>query len=191
MGPKGNEHVAKNAYLLQRRLWRAGWFDRLGAQRRIAGGNGDEFRQPPFPRRAAGRAIVGISIGGALGAVDGVQARSIRLAARGAFFGGSLGLIGGLIGLVSGELIFSYAGGGVWPRAAGWAIFGGLVGASEGIATRAPLKRTYGAIGGVLGGMVGGSAYERTSDLLRLTTQNRDFAVTAGGAVGLVIPVPV
>lgn len=132
-------------------------------------------------------AIVGICIGGALGAVDGVQARSLRVAARGAWYGGLLGLVGGTIGLVTGELIFSYAGGGVWPRAAGWAIFGGLVGASEGIATRAPLKRTYGAIGGILGGLVGGSAYERVSDLLRVTTQNRDLAITVGGAVGLVI----
>ncbi len=132
-------------------------------------------------------AVAGICIGGALGAVDGFQARNWRQAGRGLFYGGALGLIGGLVGLVASEMIFSAAGGGLWPRTAGWAVFGGLVGASEGIATRSADKRTYGALGGVLGGIVGGSTYERISDLLRVLTHNRDLSLTIGGAVGLVL----
>lgn len=132
-------------------------------------------------------AIAGVCIGGALGAVDGVQARNWRQAVRGLRYGGGLGLIGGMIGLVCGEIIFSMAGGGLWPRALGWAVFGVLVGASEGVATRAADKRTYGALGGLLGGLIGGSAYERISDILRLLTHDRDLSLTTGSAIGLVI----
>ena len=132
-------------------------------------------------------AIAGICIGGVLGAIDGVQARNRRQAMRGLVFGGVLGLIGGLIGLVAGELIFSVAGGGVWPRATGWAIFGALIGASEGLATRAPGKLVYGAVGGVIGGLIGGSTYERITDVLRLVSHDRNLSVTVGGASGLVL----
>jgi len=132
--------------------------------------------------------VVGVCIGAAIGAVDGLTiSRSARKAIRGAFLGGAIGLGAGLLGLVLGEIIFKVAGGGVWPRAVGWALFGLLVGTSEGIANRAPPKSSYGAIGGLLGGLIGGSTYERLSLILRALTHNRDLSLTVGGAVGLII----
>jgi len=133
-------------------------------------------------------ATVGICIGEAIGAVDGLTvSRSWRRLSRGVFLGSLLGMVGGLIGLVVGEGIFKWAGGGVWPRAIGWAIFGLLVGTGEGRVQRSKGKTSYGAIGGLLGGLIGGSTYERLSTLLRAITHDREFALTLGSAIGLMI----
>lgn len=133
-------------------------------------------------------AVVGICIGGAIGSVDGLMvSRSVRRFLRGFFLGGVIGLIGGMIGLVVGEVIFKFAGGGVWPRAIGWAIFGLLVGGSEGRVQQSAVKMSYGAVGGLLGGLIGGSTYERLSTLLRTVTNDRELALTVGSAVGLII----
>ena len=141
-----------------------------------------------FVKDALLGATVGICIGGAIGAVDGVTvSRSWRRLSRGVLLGSVIGLIGGLIGLVIGELIFKFAGGGVWPRAIGWAIFGFLVGTGEGQAQRSKAKTSYGALGGLLGGLIGGSTYERLSTLLRAITHDRELALTVGSAVGLII----
>jgi len=133
-------------------------------------------------------ATVGVCIGGAIGAVDGLTvSRSWRRLARGVFLGSLIGLLGGLIGLVIGEVIFKFAGGGVWSRAVGWALFGFLVGTSEGWWQQSRAKRWYGAMGGLLGGLIGGSTYERLSTLLRTVTHDRELALTVGSAVGLII----
>lgn len=141
-----------------------------------------------FVKDALQGAVVGVCIGAALGMVDGLTvSRSIRRTIKGGILGGLIGLIGGLVGLVLGEIIFLVAGGGVWPRAIGWAVFGFLLGTSEGIAGRSGRKAIYGAIGGLIGGLIGGSTYERTSLFLRALTENRDLSVTVGGALGLII----
>jgi hypothetical protein len=79
------------------------------------------------------------------------------------------------------------AGGGTWPKAIGWAIFGMLVGTSDGFAQKMPSKVRYGLLGGLLGGLIGGSTYERLSVLLLGRSGNRPLALALGGAVGLVI----
>ncbi len=141
-----------------------------------------------FVKDAIQGALVGVCIGAALGLVEGLTvSRSTQRTIKGGVLGGAIGLIGGLVGLVFGEIIFLLAGGGVWPRAIGWAVFGFLLGTAEGIAHRDRRRASYGAIGGLLGGLVGGSTYERTSQLLRALTQNRDLSLTVGGALGLII----
>lgn len=133
-------------------------------------------------------ALVGMSIGAALGSVDGLTgSRSGRKLFQGIGYGGCLGLVAGVVGLLLGEVIFSLAGGGVLPRAIGWAIFGVLVGMSEGIAGKMPTKRNYGLLGGFIGGLVGGSTYERLNLALRGWTGDRETALAVGGAVGLII----
>jgi hypothetical protein len=132
-------------------------------------------------------AIVGVCIGAAIGAVDGLTSFALKKALRGILTGGIIGLGSGFAGLVMGEIIFELAGGGTWPRAVGWALFGLLVGTSEGIADNAPGKISYGAVGGLLGGLIGGATYERLSLILRALTHNRSLSLTVGGAVGLII----
>jgi hypothetical protein len=133
-------------------------------------------------------ALVGVAIGATLGSVEGIIInRSGRKLIHGASYGGCLGMVAGVIGLVIGETIFSMAGGGVLPRAVGWAIFGMLVGMSDGIAGKMPSRRNYGLLGGFIGGLVGGSTYERLNLVVRGWTGDREAALAIGGAVGLVI----
>jgi hypothetical protein len=130
-------------------------------------------------------ALVGLAVGAALGAYDGLFAsRSFRRLLKGLLLGGLVGLVGGAVGLIFGEVIFLLGGGGVWPRALGWALFGALVGSSQGISQWSVAKVGYGALGGLLGGLIGGSTYERLSVLVQRVT-SRELGLSVGGAVGL------
>jgi hypothetical protein len=92
-----------------------------------------------------------------------------------------------MFGLVMGELIFSLSGGGLFPRAIGWGMFGALVGANEGISKRMPQKAMFGAYGGLLGGLIGGSTYESIAGFFQMIGIGRSVAIAVGGAVGLVL----
>jgi hypothetical protein len=133
-------------------------------------------------------ALVGLALGALTGAWDGIfRERSARRLLSGIRVGALLGLVGGMIGLVVGEVIFSLAGGGSLPRAIGWAVFGSLVGAHEGISKRMPQKALFGAYGGLLGGLLGGSTYESLAGMFQMVGVPRGLAVALGGAVGLVL----
>ena len=130
----------------------------------------------------------GVCIGGAVGAADGIVTnRSAARVKRGMSYGAMIGAAGGAVGLLLGEVVFSLAGGGVWPRAVGWAIFGLFVGASEGFACSMPTKVRYGMLGGLLGGLIGGSTYERLSLVLVAAFDDRALAIALGSALGLII----
>lgn len=137
-------------------------------------------------------ALVGALVGGSIGAAIGASEQmagsfAIYKARREILISGGIGLGAGLVGLVVGEIVFLIAGGGVWPRAMGWAIFGTLLGIGQWRVTGMKSKGVYGALGGVLGGLIGGSTYERLSLVLRSLGLGRDAALTIGGAVGLII----
>ena len=140
-----------------------------------------------FAKDAGLGALIGVSIGVAIGFAEQRlggwrQARLQRL-----LLSGLVGATAGFIGLVVGEAIFLLSGGGLWPRAVGWALFGLLLGAGQGFTTRMPSKSGYGALGGLLGGLIGGATYERLSLVLRESGLNRDLALTVGGAIGLIL----
>ena len=119
--------------------------------------------------------------GGVFGAVfglffasaEGVIAGSWRRTARGALTGLGIGALGGVLGFLLGQLILfllvnvSFAAQGrldtvgiPLARALGWAILGVFVGAAEGVRARSVRKILIGAIGGLLGGFLGGAAIE-------------------------------
>jgi hypothetical protein len=132
-------------------------------------------------------ALVGSTVGAALGAYDGLFAsRSAKRLLKGLLLGGLVGLAGGALGLILGEVIFILGGGGVWPRALGWALFGALVGSAQGISQLSPAKIGYGMLGGLLGGLIGGSTYERLSVLLQAFV-SRELGLGVGGAIGLTL----
>jgi hypothetical protein len=132
-------------------------------------------------------ALVGLAVGAALGAYDGLfTSRSPKRLFKGLLLGGLVGLFGGMLGLILGEVIFLLGGGGVWPRALGWALFGALVGSSQGISRLSLAKVGYGVLGGLLGGLIGGSTYERLSVLLQAFV-SRELGLSAGGIIGLAV----
>ena len=132
-------------------------------------------------------ALAGLAVGMALGAYDGLFAsRSSKRLLKGVLLGGLVGTFGGALGLILGEVIFLLGGGGVWPRALGWALFGALVGSAQGISQWSLAKMGYGMLGGLLGGLIGGSTYERLSVLLQMLV-SRELGLSVGGAIGLIV----
>lgn len=141
-----------------------------------------------FLRVALTGSLIGVALGAACGSWEGLfRDRSARRLMRGAGIGAGVGFAGGAVGLLAGEIIFSLAGGGLFFRSIGWAIFGGLVGTGEGLSNRMPQKTRYGAFGGLLGGLIGGSTYEFLATALQGLGVSRDVAIAAGGAIGLVL----
>jgi len=132
-------------------------------------------------------AFVGLCIGLAIGAADQTADGWTRRKLPRIGLSGLIGLGAGMVGLVIGELIFLWAGGGVWPRALGWAIFGLLLGVGQWQVTGLQNKGVYAGLGGLLGGLIGGATYERLSMALLGLGAGREVALTVGGAVGLVI----
>ncbi|MCS6852028.1 MAG: FHA domain-containing protein, partial [Gemmataceae bacterium] len=131
--------------------------------------------------------IIGVCIGLAVGSTEGlVSSRSLRRAWQSGRIGALLGAIGGLVGLLLGEWLFHVAGGGVWPRALGWGLFGMFVGISDGVARQMPVKVRYGLLGGLLGGLIGGSTYEGLLAVIG-GLGSRAAALSWGGAIGLTI----
>ncbi len=126
-------------------------------------------------------AIIGIVAGGSMGLLLGlVEAYSgiSHLDRRKAIVSGALfGACGGLVGLYFGNTIYgamvAIAGRHDSPklgplslvlwmigRSCGWALIGGFIGLSQGIATGSPRKLMNGLIGGLVGGGVGGVSFE-------------------------------
>lgn len=132
--------------------------------------------------------VIGAFIGAFIGCTEGlIESRSLRRTIVGALVGALIGAVGGIAGLVLGEWLFNLAGGGVWPRAMGWALLGLFVGTADGIARRMPARIRYGAIGGLIGGLLGGGSFERLTGLLEGITKDRTTAQAWGGAIGLVL----
>jgi hypothetical protein len=117
-------------------------------------------------------AIIGAFIGYFVVSVEAILDRSLLRFCRHAAVGVILGGVGGALGNWIGEGLNHYlqekaVQQSAWllehkflvsllTRGLGWAVFGFLVGISEGIAARSLGKFSYGAIGGTLGGFIGG-----------------------------------
>jgi len=132
-------------------------------------------------------ALVGLSMGLCSGAWEGIfRSHSTKRAMSGARTGAAIGIVAGMVGLILGEVIHSLSGGGLIFRALGWAIFGALLGINEGVSRRMVTKMAFGAYGGFLGGLMGGSTYEWLFGICRIILP-RQLSQAVGGAIGLVI----
>lgn len=128
--------------------------------------------------------IAGLMIGLLLGSAEGLLSASPRDIARCAAGGALFGAAGGILGLTFGNAVYnamySAAGGGpgtqrlpshstpgivsfvllLIGRGFGWALIGGFIGVSQGIAAGSTQKMANGAVGGLIGGGIGGSVFE-------------------------------
>ena len=145
-----------------------------------------------------GGAVIGCSIGYFVVSVEAIRDRSLVRFSRLASYGLLLGALGGALGFLLGERIYSvliqpigadrsrsglYLLGAAVVRGLGWMILGLAVGISEGIAARSLGKFSYGAIGGALGGFTGGFLF----GLFYTAAFRRGDPTLIWGAVGLVI----
>ena len=136
-------------------------------------------------------ALAGICIGAALGIAEGILVRSSYKAKRGGLIGAGACIIGGAIGLVIGEMVcqplklLCFVG-----RSIGWAVFGAFLGAAEGITRRSWKGLRSAALGGTVGGAIGGFMFDLvalfTVLLFRSDALSRGVALTILGAcIGL------
>ena len=144
-----------------------------------------------YPIDALFGALAGICIGAALGIAEGIIVRSAYQARRGGLIGAGAGIVGGAIGLVIGEMVFQplkllcFVG-----RSIGWAVFGAFLGAAEGITRRSWKGLRSAALGGTIGGAIGGFMFDLVALFTVLLFQSdalsRGVALTILGAcIGL------
>lgn len=128
---------------------------------------------------------VGLCIGMMTGAVTGLVVRgSLPRAIWGAALGAIAGLISGMVGLLIGEGVFLALGGGIIGRSLGWTLLGLFLGIGDGVISLKIKRASYGAVGGLLAGMVGGLTYEAMTQLFLSQSDTVQMIV---GAFGLIL----
>ncbi len=158
-------------------------------------------RQTGVPFWLASGAVIGAAIGYFVVSVEAIRDRSLVRFSRLASYGLLLGALGGALGMLAGEAINSLlvgsvgadrgnmlkALGGMLARGVGWMFLGLAVGVSEGIAARSLGKFSYGAIGGSLGGFVGGCFFYVWYRLAQSGPGDTTTSAPLLSALGLVI----
>jgi hypothetical protein len=141
------------------------------------------YFQGTFPSYLAFLALLGAAVGALMGAffgaAEGITSRIKKRIPSGLLLGALVGCVGGAVGALVGQAALWLIGGVfllsyrdmqwvVLPvsRAIGWAVLGIFVGAGEGVRALSPKKIAVGALGGFLGGIVGGFALEYSRLLL-------------------------
>ena len=138
-------------------------------------------------------AVVGGFIGAALGAVEGINSRSLEKACWGGLLGLGIGAVGGFFGGVLAQALYGGLVGGaeaVTPgtmlvRGLGWAFAGLFIGLGQGAWTRATRKMINGMIGGFIGGLIGGLMFDPLHVLI-LWAAHLTGGVVGGGVSRLV-----
>ncbi len=100
-------------------------------------------------------AVIGLTFGVLLGAIEGMLTRHWVKILKGLLVGAVIGLLAGAIALPLSEWLFQTVGAGIFGRAIGWGFFGMVIGLAAGITSGAQLWK--GMLGGLLGGVGGGS----------------------------------
>jgi hypothetical protein len=131
-------------------------------------------------------AALGGFVGAALGAVEGINSRSLEKACWGGLLGLGIGGLGGFFGGVFGQALYGGLGGNpgdhalgqILLRGLGWAFAGLFIGLGQGAWTRARRKMINGALGGFLGGLIGGLMFDPLAAVILFAAQ------LTGGTVG-------
>jgi hypothetical protein len=143
--------------------------------------------------------IAGLAIGFAIGAVEGAEMKLFERAMAGGAVGMLLGVIGGAAGGALAQFIYGamsrhYLIQGlalILLRAAGWSIVGTFVAMGPGVGFGSKAKLRNCIIGGALGGLIGGAAFEFIRQESGLSgALNRLIALgTIGFLIGLMVGV--
>lgn len=164
----------------------------------------DEQRLVDMTAVAILGAILGCCIGLALGVSEGIAGGTRSKFLRAVGMGGLIGILGGLVGLWTGQTLYSAMGGNpfggapslfqffwqILARSLGWALIGAGVGLSVGVSTQSSRKIWHGLVGGLIGGFLGGFSFQTLAQSpLPFTGANlRMIGFTMiGGSVGFFV----
>lgn len=150
--------------------------------------------------------IAGLIIGLLMGLAEAVSGLTPKDARKAIAMGALVGAGGGMVGLTFGQAVYSAFMGlalsagflafllGLIGRGFGWALIGAFIGVSQGIATGSSRRMWNGALGGFIGGALGGSAFEIIKWMNGVPGINIPPAIArfiafsiTGGAMGLLI----
>lgn len=129
-------------------------------------------------------ALIGVFVGAFIGAIEGLSAGHKNQTWQGVQLGSLAGLVGGGIGLLTGELAFGLFGG-LGGRIIGWSVFGLAAGLGAGWVGRSVARLRNGGIGGCLGGAIGGALFQVMTTLLPQTTGRGLALALLGAMIGL------
>ena len=169
-----------------------GWFTDIFQPHRLV--RSGLFGDPKFLLYGA---LFGLLLGLMLAVVDTLSIESKRRLIQTLAAGAGIGALGGWVGLSVGQGLFGVIVGTgsveitspgrffvlLVARALGYAFIGGTVGAAQGIVSRSPLIARQGALGGLIGGFFGGSAFEILNGLEFPASLSRLIALVAVGAL--------
>jgi pSer/pThr/pTyr-binding forkhead associated (FHA) protein len=172
----------------------------------LLGLSNDEARQVDWTQTTALGAVVGLMYGLALGVGEGITAGTKSKFQRAVGTGAVMGLLGGVAGLVIGQFFYGslLAAAGISrqdqagfipflvqlvARTVGWGLIGTFVGAAVAFPSGSTQRIRNGFIGGTLGGLIGGFAFEIFAQITRAGGDvPRLIGLTSiGSAVGLVV----
>lgn len=111
-------------------------------------------------------ALIGIVLGFFFGSGEGLSRQERRKMLSGGASGALLGLMGGVLGCLTGQVLMLFllealgTRGVLFARIPGWVVLGLSVGMSEGIRARSGKKILIGVLGGVIGGGLGGASID-------------------------------
>jgi hypothetical protein len=129
-------------------------------------------------------AIIGLTFGILLGALEGLLTRNWVKVLKGMLPGALLGLVAGAIALPLSEGIFQIAGAGLLGRALGWGFFGLLIGLAAGMTGGTQLWKAM--LGGLIGGVVGGALLELSgANLSNLLLGKALGMILLGACIGI------
>lgn len=174
----------------------------------------DSFGGDPmqmFREQAFLGAVFGLFIGVAIAGVNGLSSGSTKQLKRDVGWGAVVGLVGGVVGLYIGQMIFGplykdprqalgfSALGPIWfvwdviIRAIGWGVIGLIIGLVQGLPSKSPQAARHGAIGGLIGGLLGGSLFEISQYIIPPGVKNPSVIcrgiglIVTGASIGLFI----
>jgi pSer/pThr/pTyr-binding forkhead associated (FHA) protein len=144
-------------------------------------------------------ALIGLWIGMALGAFEGLVDRSPKRLLRGAAVSGAVGVVAGSLGVAVAQTLFSALLGPhpsqvllpfvlrlIVARTIGWGLFGAAIGTCLGASWQSARRALMGVIGGAIGGCVGGAMFDLVGFASATGVASRGIGVTSlGGLVGL------
>ncbi len=142
----------------------------------------------PYGDAVLNGALVGACIGAAVNGFAGLMEFKPLPFIRGLLIGLVAGALGGAAGLAVGQFLYQAAGNHSLVRIVGWGIFGLCLGVADGLLALSLRRVVYAGLGGLIGGLFGGTASTLLAGTENLVHLSRALGfVVVGALIGLFV----